>query len=74
MTNKYCYLLKLKYKNFQNIKSVSPHFAFLEVQMHQNQSVYFHLYATILLDKTEIYGCFKFQFCTCYLLCCIMPL
>ena len=53
MTNKLQgYLLKLKknHKNCQNTKRLSYSFLFPEGQMHQNQSVYFHVYAVLLKD------------------------
>ena len=53
MTNKWqWYLLKLKNKHYcQNIKKTAALFLFPEGQMHQNQSVYFHFYATVLLKQ-----------------------
>ena len=41
-------MLKLKNKNYQNIKRL---FIFPEGQMHQNQTVYFHLCTTLLLKQ-----------------------
>ena len=51
MTNIRCCMCKLKNENWQNKKRLPHTFYFPEGQMHQNQSVCFHLNAIVLLKQ-----------------------
>ena len=46
-----CYLLKVMNKKIKYKKKTVPLFWFLEGQMHQYQSVYFHFYATDMFKQ-----------------------
>ena len=42
---------KIKGSKMSKYKKTAPVFLFPEGQMHQNQSVYFHFYTTVLLEQ-----------------------